>query len=118
VEHTYKQTNGLSYKPLQYSAFTDKVERNCHFPAPGRNCYNTGKLILLFFMKQHLYRENLVALGGESWSSRGGAVSVSCVELYQWTRCIFILVNKTCIFPRMSENKYVQPIMGQLGRVG
>jgi hypothetical protein len=21
-----------------YSAFTDKVERNCHFPAPGWNC--------------------------------------------------------------------------------
>jgi hypothetical protein len=22
----------------KYTAFTDKVERNCHFPAPGRNC--------------------------------------------------------------------------------
>jgi hypothetical protein len=21
-----------------YSAFTDKVERSCHFPAPGWNC--------------------------------------------------------------------------------
>jgi hypothetical protein len=31
-----------------YSTFIDKVECNCHFPAPGRNCYNTGKLILLF----------------------------------------------------------------------
>jgi hypothetical protein len=31
-----------------HSAFTDKVEHNYHFPAPGRNCYNTGKLILLF----------------------------------------------------------------------
>jgi hypothetical protein len=30
-----------------YSAFTDKVQRNCHSPAPGRNCYNIGKLILL-----------------------------------------------------------------------
>jgi hypothetical protein len=30
------------------SVFTDKVERNCHFPAPDRNCYKKGKLILLF----------------------------------------------------------------------
>jgi hypothetical protein len=28
-----------------YSAFTNKVERNCHFPAPGRN---NIRLILLF----------------------------------------------------------------------
>jgi hypothetical protein len=31
-----------------YPVFNDKVECNCHFLAPGRNCYNTGKLILLF----------------------------------------------------------------------
>jgi hypothetical protein len=31
-----------------YSAFTDKVERKCHFPASGRNYYNIGKFILLF----------------------------------------------------------------------
>jgi hypothetical protein len=32
----------------KYSAFTDKAERKCHFSAPGRNCSNIGKLILLF----------------------------------------------------------------------
>jgi hypothetical protein len=30
---------------FKYRAFADKVERNCHFPAPGKNCC---KLILLF----------------------------------------------------------------------
>jgi hypothetical protein len=29
----------INFHPdLTYSAFTDKVERNCHFPVPGRNC--------------------------------------------------------------------------------
>jgi hypothetical protein len=37
-----------AHSTTKYSAFTDKVERNCNFPAPGRNCYNTGKLNLLF----------------------------------------------------------------------
>jgi hypothetical protein len=31
-----------------YSVFIDKVECNWHFLAPRRNCYNMGKLILLF----------------------------------------------------------------------
>jgi hypothetical protein len=31
-----------------YSAFADKVEHNCHFPASGRNCYYIGQLIKLF----------------------------------------------------------------------
>jgi hypothetical protein len=49
-----------------YSAFTDEVERYCHFPAPGRIYYNIGKLILLFLWSElGSYRENLVALGGE-----------------------------------------------------
>jgi hypothetical protein len=26
------------YKYVYYSALTDKLERNCHFPAPGWNC--------------------------------------------------------------------------------
>jgi hypothetical protein len=41
----------FSYADVFYTAFTDKVERSCHFPAPGRNCYNTGKLILLFYVE-------------------------------------------------------------------
>jgi hypothetical protein len=28
----------LQKRPMLYSAFTDKVESNWHFPAPGRNC--------------------------------------------------------------------------------
>jgi hypothetical protein len=34
-------------KPTTCSTFTENVERNCHSPAPGRSCYNTGKLIVL-----------------------------------------------------------------------
>jgi hypothetical protein len=30
----YKEHRNLSF----YSAFTDKPERNCHFPAPGGHC--------------------------------------------------------------------------------
>jgi hypothetical protein len=33
----------------KYSSFTDKVERDFHFPASGWNCCNLGKLILLFY---------------------------------------------------------------------
>jgi hypothetical protein len=32
-----------------YRAFTNKVERVCHSKAPGRNCYDMGKFISLFF---------------------------------------------------------------------
>jgi hypothetical protein len=28
----------LNETQIYYSAFTDKPERNCHFPAPGTNC--------------------------------------------------------------------------------
>jgi hypothetical protein len=67
-----------------YGVFTDKVERNCHFPAPGRNCYNVGKLILLLYgMILHSYRENLVALGGESCSSSQEPGSDICFPVYQ-----------------------------------
>jgi hypothetical protein len=31
-----------------HSAFTDKVERKCHFPAQKTNCCKVGKSILLF----------------------------------------------------------------------
>jgi hypothetical protein len=33
-----------------YSEYTDKPERNCNFPDPGRNFYNIGKLILLLLL--------------------------------------------------------------------
>jgi hypothetical protein len=31
-----------------YSAFTDKVERNCHFPAPGWNCMTHRQALQCF----------------------------------------------------------------------
>jgi hypothetical protein len=37
-----------SWSNFRYSALTDKVKRNCHFPAPGRNYF--------FFMERHLTR--------------------------------------------------------------
>jgi hypothetical protein len=37
----------LTFTLSVYIAFTDTVvSNNRHFPAPGRNCYNIGKLIL------------------------------------------------------------------------
>jgi hypothetical protein len=55
---------------IYYSAFTDEVEHNYHFPVHGRNCYNIGKLILLFLLSNTWFvLGNLVALGGESCSS-------------------------------------------------
>jgi hypothetical protein len=37
-------------------AFTDKVERNCHFPAPGRNCYKRDKGDFIDSDKRYLTR--------------------------------------------------------------
>jgi hypothetical protein len=72
-----------------YIAFTDKVVRNCHFPAPGRNCYNIGKLILFFYGPiLDSYRENLVALGSELCSFSREPGSDNCIQLYQWTHCM------------------------------
>jgi hypothetical protein len=39
--------NIVPFARFRYSAYTDKVERNCHFPAPGSHCFQKGKLILL-----------------------------------------------------------------------
>lgn len=33
----------LTKDPAKLDASTDKVKRNYHFPAPGRNCCNAGK---------------------------------------------------------------------------
>jgi hypothetical protein len=82
VSHPYKHQVTL------YSAFTHKVQRNCHFPAPSRNCYNK---VSWFYCSYGAildsYRENIVALGGESCSSSREPGSDSCVQLYQWTHC-------------------------------
>lgn len=36
------------YVLLRCIAFTNKVESNCHYPAPGKNSFYLRKLILLF----------------------------------------------------------------------
>jgi hypothetical protein len=67
-----------------YSAFTDEVERSCHFPAPTGTAV---KYVSFFYclMVRYLTRigKNLVALGGESCSSSWEPGSDSCVQLYQ-----------------------------------
>jgi hypothetical protein len=84
IQHTEQSILTYTSVFTKYSAFTDKVESNCHFPAPGRNCFYTGKLILLFYGAILVsYRENLVAFGGESSSSSREPGSDSCVQLYQ-----------------------------------
>jgi hypothetical protein len=61
--------SGVEALHILCSAFTDEVKRNCSLTAPGRNCYNIGKLILLFYGAiLDSYQENLVALSGESCS--------------------------------------------------
>jgi hypothetical protein len=56
----------------------------------GRNnifntSYNTGKLILLFFLAILVsYWENLVALGSEPQSSKQQPGTGSCVVIYNW----------------------------------
>jgi hypothetical protein len=44
----------------RYSASTDKVECDRHFLAPGRNCYNTGKLILLVHGARYFTRNGKI----------------------------------------------------------
>jgi hypothetical protein len=70
-------------RQLKYSAVTDKVEGNCHFSAPGRNCCDVGKLFCFYGAMLDSYWENLVALGSESCSSCWESGSDSCVQLYQ-----------------------------------
>jgi hypothetical protein len=87
---TYPQISERQYwiTPI-YIAFTDKVERNFHFPASGENCYIVGELILLFYGAiLDWYQKSLVVLSSESRSSSRGPGSDSYVQLYQWTHCI------------------------------
>jgi hypothetical protein len=37
-----------------YSAFTDKPEHNCHFPAPGRNCMTHSQVLQDFLDKSQV----------------------------------------------------------------
>jgi hypothetical protein len=67
-----------------YSAFTDKVECSCQFPAIGRSCFQKVSSFYCFYgATLDTYRENLIALGGESWNSSREPGSDSCVQLYQ-----------------------------------
>lgn len=36
-------------KAVLHTAFTDKGEHNCNFPAPGRNCYNIVSSFYRFY---------------------------------------------------------------------
>jgi hypothetical protein len=65
-----------------YNMFTDKVVRNCHFPSPGRKCYNMDEPILLLLRSDtRLVSGNLAAHGGESCSSSREPGSDNCVQL-------------------------------------
>jgi hypothetical protein len=47
----------FAFKGPIYSALTDKVEHNCHFPTPGRNCTNVGRSVdFIVFMERCLIR--------------------------------------------------------------
>jgi hypothetical protein len=87
----YISDNGQCPTWCFYSAFTDKVERICHFPTPGANCYSTVVVFCGAIIDS--YWKNLVALGGESWNSGGEPASDSCIKLYQRTRCVMNLLN-------------------------
>jgi hypothetical protein len=69
-----------------YSPFTDRVERNWHFPAAGRNCKTKKKInsFECFLWSDTLpVSGNFVALGGESCSYCREPGSDSCFQLYQ-----------------------------------
>jgi hypothetical protein len=66
-------------------AFTDQVERNCHFPAPGWNCMTHRQALQGFpdTSQVSLHKNNKInLLCRYSRHSRND----SCVELYQWTQ--------------------------------
>jgi hypothetical protein len=70
-----------SYK---YSVFTDKSQHSSHRDIIFSTFYNIGSLILLFYGAiLDSYRENLVELGGESYSCCREPGSDICVQLYQ-----------------------------------
>jgi hypothetical protein len=83
TESYREQKAGLVvYTILQ--SFTDKPDRNCH-----RDSASLIPQVSWFYCFcgsiLDSYRENLVALGGESCSSCWETGSDSCVPVYQWT---------------------------------
>jgi hypothetical protein len=72
----------------RYSAFTDKVERNCHRFPTGTAIILVSWFYCFYGAILNSYRENLVALRGESCSSSREPGSDSCVQLYEWTHGI------------------------------
>lgn len=72
--------------------FTDKPKLNCHRTIILITSYNAGTSILrctcILWSDIWSYRENLIALGGESWISCREPRSGNCVPVYQWTHCI------------------------------
>jgi hypothetical protein len=71
---------------LIYIVFTDKVERNCHFPAPGWNCMTHREALQGFAdtsqvslrTKQSNQLNSFIAVPA-------GSRQVSCVQLYHCT---------------------------------
>jgi hypothetical protein len=73
----------------QYTAFTDKVERSCHFQALGKNWCNAGNLMLLpYGAILESKRKNLLAVSGEPYSSSLNVRSESFLRHPQRTHCI------------------------------
>jgi hypothetical protein len=94
-----------------YNSFTTEVKRNCHFPAPGRNCYNIDKFIFVFYRGiLDSYRETRKGLGGESCSSSREPESHSCVQLQQWWHHWLISIGwDLCLWTVATNGHIVYP---------
>jgi hypothetical protein len=59
----------LHFETLLYSALTDKVERNCHFPAPGWNCMTHRQALQDFpdTSQVSLHKNNKINSGPSIW---------------------------------------------------
>jgi hypothetical protein len=82
---------------------------------------NSKKKVSLFYCFcgdiLDFYRENLVALCGESCSSSREPGSDSCVQLYQWTHCIVRRIwkgNQTLIFVCRSYENRIRWLMSTM----
>jgi hypothetical protein len=71
-----------------YSAFTDKVERNCHFPAAGWNCMTHRQAPKGFpdMSQVSLHKTIKSTCFFFSTSCRKPGCN-GCVQLHQWTHC-------------------------------
>jgi hypothetical protein len=82
--HQSKQTTNW----VLYSVFTDKPERTCHFPAPGRNCMTHRQALQDFpDTSQVSLHKNKINLPFQKtcWKL---CPSDSCVPVYQWKHWI------------------------------